>query len=306
MPLVPARCPMCGGNIEVDPYLETAVCKYCDTKFVTEKAINNYYTNFDIGTLYANEVKINDDSSRDNRVKSGETHIRFNNYDLAENTFREMTEKFPYDYRGWWGLIKVYTRNFTDFSIDRPELYKIKNLYDKAYDMADPKEKALIEAEYRKYSARLEQKLNERYSDTKQRMQQESYEYESRKKALESRINALCEQQKSLKKPSDILAIVLTIGVIIIAIDLFSGAARYGGNISRMIFAVSPYIILIGLIALAIKRAAGKALDASYNKKTSQLEAEISSLRIELRNLSDTNSARVRDYNETLAKVGGR
>lgn len=308
MPLVPARCPMCNGTIEVDPYRETAVCKFCDTPFITEKAINNYNTTYHIkiDTLHAAAVHINDDSSRDNRVKSGETHIRFNDYASAEKVFREMTEKFPYDYRGWWGLIKVYSRNFTDFNIDRSEFYNIRNLYSKAYEMAEPNEKALIEAKYREYSTRLEQKLNERLNDARQRMQRESYEYESRKKALESRINALYEQQKGLKQPSKILAIVLAIGVLLIAIDLFSNALHIGGNTSEIVFAISPYVIGIGLIALAIKHAAGKALDTSYYKKVNQLETEISSLRTELRSLSDANTARARDYDETLAKIGGR
>ena len=39
---VPAVCPKCGGQLEVDPTQEAAVCKYCGTPFVVEKAIQNY------------------------------------------------------------------------------------------------------------------------------------------------------------------------------------------------------------------------------------------------------------------------
>ncbi|MGN0660773.1 MAG: leucine-rich repeat domain-containing protein [Oscillospiraceae bacterium] len=42
MPLVPAICSSCGAQLEVDSTQEAAVCKYCNTPFVTEKAINNY------------------------------------------------------------------------------------------------------------------------------------------------------------------------------------------------------------------------------------------------------------------------
>ena len=42
MPLVAANCTNCGGVLEVDSGLEAAICKYCETPFIVEKAINNY------------------------------------------------------------------------------------------------------------------------------------------------------------------------------------------------------------------------------------------------------------------------
>ena len=44
--LVPAICTQCGATLEVDPSQETAVCKFCNTSFVIEKAINNYNVKF--------------------------------------------------------------------------------------------------------------------------------------------------------------------------------------------------------------------------------------------------------------------
>ena len=40
--LVPAACPKCGGKLEVDPTQEAAVCEYCGTPFIVDKAIQNY------------------------------------------------------------------------------------------------------------------------------------------------------------------------------------------------------------------------------------------------------------------------
>lgn len=40
--LVPAICTQCGGKLEVDPSQEAAVCKFCGSAFIVEKAINNY------------------------------------------------------------------------------------------------------------------------------------------------------------------------------------------------------------------------------------------------------------------------
>ena len=135
-------------------------------------------------------------------------------------------------------------------------------------------------------------------------MQQESYEFEAQKRNLESRINALSEQQKSLKQPSKILTIVLGILILIVAIDLFSGYA--GAPSQAILFQFIPIVIVLALFALGIKYTVGKVLDTSYYKKVDQLGAEISSLRNALYNLSNANAARVRDYNETLTKMDGR
>lgn len=306
MPLVPAICTQCGARLEVDPNCEAAICKYCNTPFITEKAINNYNTTYvtNIGHLHADVVHINDDSSRDSRVKSGETFLKFNDYTSAEEVFSKLTRECPYDYRGWWGLVRVYSRKFTDFSIGRPELSNMKSMYDKACTVATPQEKSAMDAEYKPYSAQLDRRLSERLNDTRQRMQQESYEFEAQKRNLESRINALSEQQKSLKQPSKILTIVLGILILIVAIDLFSGYA--GAPAQAILFQFVPIVIVLALFALGIKYTVGKVLDTSYHKKVDQLGAEISSLRNALYNLSNANAARVRDYNETLTKMDGR
>ena len=39
-----AKCTNCGANIEVDETKEAGVCKYCNSAYSTEKAIQNYNT----------------------------------------------------------------------------------------------------------------------------------------------------------------------------------------------------------------------------------------------------------------------
>ena len=44
MPLVQAKCTNCGSNLEIDNTKDAAICPYCGTAFIVEKAINNYNT----------------------------------------------------------------------------------------------------------------------------------------------------------------------------------------------------------------------------------------------------------------------
>ena len=39
---MPAICPQCGGQVEVDAQREKAFCQYCGMQFIVEKAINTY------------------------------------------------------------------------------------------------------------------------------------------------------------------------------------------------------------------------------------------------------------------------
>ena len=42
MKLIPARCPSCGADIEVNKENETTKCKYCDTRIIIDDAIAKY------------------------------------------------------------------------------------------------------------------------------------------------------------------------------------------------------------------------------------------------------------------------
>ncbi len=67
MPLVPAKCTQCGSNLTVEPSQEATICPFCNTPFITEKAINNYSTTNNIN---ANTVNIFQASESDFVVRA--------------------------------------------------------------------------------------------------------------------------------------------------------------------------------------------------------------------------------------------
>lgn len=54
MPLVNAKCTNCGADLNVDRNKEAAVCEFCGSAFIVEKAINNYYTTNNINANVVN------------------------------------------------------------------------------------------------------------------------------------------------------------------------------------------------------------------------------------------------------------
>lgn len=200
MPLVPALCTQCGAKMEIDSSKDAAICPFCNTPFVTEKAINNYNTTnvTNIGNLHADVVNVSDDQSRDNRVRSGETFLKLQDYDAAQNVFGDLAEDCPYDYRGWWGLIKVYSKSFTDYDISLTKLNEIKSLYDKAYAVATDEEKEILKSsEYINYYEKLNEKLNNLISKINKEIEKCSKEFESIKNDLDSRISVVkCRENR--------------------------------------------------------------------------------------------------------------
>ena len=44
MPLVECKCTNCGAVLKVDKDKDAAICEFCQTPFIVQKAINNYNT----------------------------------------------------------------------------------------------------------------------------------------------------------------------------------------------------------------------------------------------------------------------
>ncbi len=74
MPLVPAKCPECGGNINVDVDKRAAICEFCKQPFVVEDAINNFNTTYNItnnNEIKADVVNVYENSKNDYEIYGG-------------------------------------------------------------------------------------------------------------------------------------------------------------------------------------------------------------------------------------------
>ena len=68
MPLTQAKCTNCGANLEIDNTKDAAICPYCGTAFIVEKAINNYNTT---NQIHADTVNIYGGNSADFVIRGG-------------------------------------------------------------------------------------------------------------------------------------------------------------------------------------------------------------------------------------------
>ncbi len=135
MPLVPAKCPECGGLVEVDNEKRAGLCQHCGQPFVIEDAIqtfntyyqttNNYNTtnNFGEGTV----VHINDENSINSKISSAITSLfQLEDLTAAKEKFESVTVDNASDYRGWLGLAMVESKDFFEKDYTHRNLNHIK------------------------------------------------------------------------------------------------------------------------------------------------------------------------------------
>lgn len=88
--LVPAMCTQCGSTVKVNRYNDAAICDFCGTPFVIQKAINKYNVNIKSIEKVENlnvEGSINMGPSADNLARRGLQFFKSGEIDRAEKYF---------------------------------------------------------------------------------------------------------------------------------------------------------------------------------------------------------------------------
>lgn len=82
-------------------------------------------------------------------LQNCETYVNIGNYESAQKVYTSITEKYPEEYRGWWGLIVCKTKNFTDVMLDQD---KMNVWFEYTKKLADPDKFRELEDRYVEYT----------------------------------------------------------------------------------------------------------------------------------------------------------
>ena len=143
MALVAAKCTQCGGQIEVDSTKEAGICIHCGTAFVTEKVVSNYNTYVTqnvVKNIYGREK-----TEADEYIERDETFLKLKEFRHADRAFTAAVAECPSNYKGWFGLAKVDTKNFTEYNTSHTQYIE------KARSVASDEEKIEIEKVYAEF-----------------------------------------------------------------------------------------------------------------------------------------------------------
>lgn len=113
MALVQAKCTNCGANIEVDQTKEAGICPYCNTAYITQKAIINYNsTIINNYSISAETVNITGPNF-DNLMKAAMSAFEGGNFSAAEEKFSKALEIQPDSDKArlYWSICDGWTNN---------------------------------------------------------------------------------------------------------------------------------------------------------------------------------------------------
>ncbi len=122
MPFVKATCTNCNGNLEVDSAKDAAICPYCGTAYIVEKAINHYNTH---NNIHADVVNVYGGRTADDLFALAQLHVRLDEQDKAINVLKNMMDVYPEDSRATMMLARIWL----DYFQNRTSLYR--NAYEK-------------------------------------------------------------------------------------------------------------------------------------------------------------------------------
>ena len=91
MPIVPAKCTSCGAVLKVNDEHDAAVCEFCKTPFIVEKAINIYQSG---------------GATEDSLVDKGYAMMDIN-WNDAEQSFKKALDINPKNWKAWKGLFDI-------------------------------------------------------------------------------------------------------------------------------------------------------------------------------------------------------
>ena len=96
MPLVNAKCTNCGGVLQVDDSKEAAICPFCESAYIVEKAINNYNitNNLNVSNSVVN-VYIEQSFDTKGFLKRAKQALKFYQFKEAAEIFKSVLDKEP-------------------------------------------------------------------------------------------------------------------------------------------------------------------------------------------------------------------
>lgn len=117
MNLISAKCPNCGANIKVDGESKTGRCEFCGAEYITQDVVNQYSVNNHYSTVQyvTKNIAGGTGLEAEEYIRNGDVFISLNMYDKAKKAYSQAIELNPGDWRGWFGMVKACTKNFTDY-----------------------------------------------------------------------------------------------------------------------------------------------------------------------------------------------
>lgn len=292
MPLVAAQCTNCGAALQVDNSKEAAVCQYCASAFIVEKAIHNYEINNSYQIENANIV-INDDKSFAKRLAAADEYLnQLQEYDAAYNIYAEIESIAPGNHKVWYGKIGSRTHNFNadttaEMIAENPDIYvALERDIANAYRTVLAEEKASFHDKITGFLNECKNSLQSMIDDLGEQKKNTNAQGDACKdniRDIEKNNQSLDKQIKKMNRNLDalyytdkvvtvLMKIAMVLGVFAILIGIIGLAMSFNG--SSEYFGFSFLFLAIGICPALILFIIHKILDNAWYRKDRVANAE--------------------------------
>lgn len=270
MPLVNAKCENCGSILKIESDRETAFCEYCGAKYIVEQAIEYYNVQ---NNVYAQNVNMTakGEAEKERLLENAQTYLDLFEYKKSEEIYNQIIEDYPAEYRGWYGLAAILSRQFTKADSEPEEYSRIELYLSRALKFADSSAKNKVKNDAEKLDSLrkrfIEEKkaelesLTKKAKDLGERIKTENEKYDEELKKLDE-LTKSKEKNKPNKHP---------LWLIPASIALLFLVGLIGGEKIRLgIFVLALFVLGIELIILLIITLKNHAKKAILEKHKNQ------------------------------------
>ena len=100
--LVPAKCPNCGAQLELDDNMKKAECSFCKSTIIVDDAIAKYKIEV------SGKVEVNGIKGFDKRIEDAKKFIKLEKYIDAKRTLDLVLAEDPFNYEAIYEWLKAY------------------------------------------------------------------------------------------------------------------------------------------------------------------------------------------------------
>lgn len=141
---------------------------------------------------------VKNDNPVEQIVKNAETFIKLNNKEEAFRLYEGMTKNYPDDYRGWWNVVKIRTKDFTDTRLMREDKANLITFAKNAYILANETQQKQIEKTWSRYLRECSE-----YDSDQSLCGQEVVKITKQVEDLQTAVQKLKDQNSTLKADID-------------------------------------------------------------------------------------------------------
>lgn len=239
-----AKCPSCGANLNIDEGRKKAFCEYCGSPFIVEDAINNFIGNNTVNVASVGTINVNSGQTADAKIQAGEAFLMLQKYQEAYDAFEEACKIRPQDYRGYWGKIRVITRDFTEtdqktIQLDSGQIFTLYNEMNVFLTVEEQKKYRMTIIRYYKS---VQNNINNRLLNIDQTIRDKQDESQNIIMNIENNKNRI-ERSYNMK-----IIICIVFGILSLL-----GIFAISYSLANKIYALLPIFIMLTIVLIIIE-----------------------------------------------------